>query len=144
MILNRIVSVAGLALAAAMFFAARGFPGRAAPAARWVFFLSGSLGFLSILLFAQSYYTVARDQIKWVDAPVFFLATAGGMVVYILVLPYAGFFIASFLFMIVLGYVLGFRKPLSLLGGTVGLLLFIYLVFVRFLAVPVPVGLLGV
>jgi len=72
--------------------------------------------------------------------PAPFLGTLFAMLCYAWITPRLGFFPASFLFMLCLGWFLGFRKPLPLLGGTAGLLAFIWLIFVKFLAVPVPGG----
>ncbi|WP_026368032.1 tripartite tricarboxylate transporter TctB family protein [Aminiphilus circumscriptus] len=136
---------AGLALAAAVALAATDFPERADAAVRYLYFLSLVLGLLSLLLVSQSLLRFRKEtekasSVEWVRAPLPFLGTLFAMLCYAWITPRLGFFPASFLFMLCLGWFLGFRKPLPLLGGTAGLLAFIWLIFVKFLAVPVPGG----
>ncbi len=138
---------AGLALATTVALGATGFPERADAAVRYLYFLSLVLGLLSLLLVSQSLLRSRKEtekassaSVEWVRAPLPFLGTLLAMLCYAWITPHLGFFPASFLFMLCLGWFLGFRKPLPLLGGTAGLLAFIWLVFVRFLAVPVPSG----
>jgi hypothetical protein len=137
---------AGLVLAATVARAAAGFPERADAAARYLYFLSLVLGLLSLLLVSQSLLRSRKETekaspfVEWVRAPLPFLGTLLAMFCYAWITPHLGLFPASFLFMSCLGWFLGFRKPLLLLGGTAGLLAFIWLIFVRFLAVPVPSG----
>jgi hypothetical protein len=58
-------------------------------------------------------------------------------------MPVLGFFLSSGLYMLILSWLLGLKRPVWVIGGTFGLLLFIYVVFVRFLTVPVPMGIWG-
>ncbi len=139
-----ICAAAGLVLAAAMFISARSFPDRAAAASRYVFFLVAVLSVLSLsLLFLGARKEGDARPIRWIKSSRPFWATLGGSIVYIGLMNYIGFFPGSAIYVIFLGYVLGFRNPLWILTGTSGLLLFVYFVFVRFLAVPVPSGLWG-
>ena len=55
-------------------------------------------------------------------------------------LKYVGFYVAAAVYMAVLAPLLGLRRPVLLLVCTVLLLAVIYGVFVRFLGVPVPLG----
>jgi hypothetical protein len=62
------------------------------------------------------------------------------LVGYVLALYYLGYFISTFLFLIVSMSLLGQRRPAVLLAVPVGWLLLSYWVFVRLLYVPLPVG----
>ena len=140
--MNRLFAAGGLGLAAALFLGANSFPDRAADAARYVFFLAGTLAVLSLVLFLQK--TPSPDShVKWVRAPRNFTVTIAVMITYGILIPCLGFFPASGFFMIALSWMLGFRRPLFVLLATGLILGFVYLVFVHFLGVPVPMGFWG-
>ena len=140
--MNRLFAAGGLGLAAALFLGANSFPDRAADAARYVFFLAGTLAVLSLVLFLQK--TPSPDShVKWVRAPRNFTVTIAVMITYGILIPWLGFFPASGFFMIALSWMLGFRRPLFVLLATGLILGFVYLVFVHFLGVPVPMGFWG-
>lgn len=141
--LNLLCAAAGLALAAAMFISVGHFPDRVVSAARYVLFLSGIMSFFSLSLLVQTLTQGPSDRLVWIKAPRPFFATVVLTLVYVLSLDILGFFPASGLYMVFLGWSLGFRKPVGLIGGSVALLATVYLIFVRFLSVPVPTGLLG-
>jgi len=63
--------------------------------------------------------------------------------VYGAAIPRFGFFPASAFFMPLLALLLGYRRPLFIIIGTGIILSFVYLVFVYFLGVPVPMGIWG-
>lgn len=141
---NKISCAGGLALAAALFIAAQGFPERAVSAALYVKFLSVCLFLLSGILMAQTLLSPVKGKtIEWVKNPRKFLITTGAMVVYVVLLYVIGFFPASILMMIGLARGLGYKKWKPLIIGALVMMVFIYLLFVQFLAVPVPAGLLG-
>jgi hypothetical protein len=140
--MNRLFAAGGLGLAAALFLGANSFPDRAADAARYVFFLAGTLAVLSLVLFLQK--TPSPDShVQWVRAPRNFTVTIAVMITYGILIPWLGFFPASGFFMIALSWMLGFRRPLFVLLATGLILGFVYLVFVHFLGVPVPMGFWG-
>ena len=140
--MNRLFAAGGLGLAAALFLGANSFPDRAADAARYIFFLAGTLAVLSLVLFLQK--TPSPDShVKWVRAPRNFTVTIAVMITYGILIPWLGFFPASGFFMIALSWMLGFRRPLFVLLATGLILGFVYLVFVHFLGVPVPMGFWG-
>lgn len=141
--INRFIALAGLLLAGAMALNTNAFPERAAAAARYVLFLSTAMAFFSVVLLLHPLKNGGNQKIEWVRAPKYFLATVVGLLCYVLLLALLGFFAASFLFMTLTTWMLGFRDLRFLLLGTGGTLFFIYLVFVRFLQVPVPTGLFG-
>ena len=140
--MNRLFAAGGLGLAAALFLGANSFPDRAADAARYVFFLAGTLAVLSLVLFLLK--TPSPDShVQWVRAPRNFTVTIAVMITYGILIPWLGFFPASGFFMIALSWMLGFRRPLFVLLATGLILGFVYLVFVHFLGVPVPMGFWG-
>ena len=59
---------------------------------------------------------------------------------FVLSIKYVGFYVGAAVYMIVLSWTLGLRKPLLLIVSTALLLALIYGVFVKFLGVPVPLG----
>lgn len=142
--LNRLIALAGIALAGAMALSAKTFPERATAAASYVLFLSAAIAIFSLILLLQTLKNGQNNgRMEWVRAPKSFLAAVVGLCCYVPLLSLLGFFPASFLFMALTARLLGFRDLRFLFLGTGGTLLFIYLVFVRFLQVPVPTGLIG-
>lgn len=59
---------------------------------------------------------------------------------YIIILPYIGFYISTVLAMSALLYFSKIRKPLVLVGVPLGVALFIFIVFEKLLKVQVPMG----
>ncbi len=146
MVKNRVdffFALAGLALAGAVLYYASTFPERALPAARYVRFIGGSMAGLSAALLFTSLRKEAAAKIIWIPYPQRFLITLFSILIYIYLLGKIGFFSMSFLFFFSLSFLLKVdRKGFAVLFG-VALLTLIYLVFVRFLMVPVPKGILG-
>ncbi len=142
---NRISSLLGFILSGSMLLGTRKFPARAVSATRYVVFLAVSLAVLSLILLLSSIKTSPEKEkkIEWIKNPAHFFETVAGIVVYFVLLQYLGFLIPSFLFLVAMGWLLGYRKPLKLILISIALLASIYLVFVKFLAVPVPSGILG-
>ncbi len=142
---NRISAVLGFVLSGSMLIGTKSFPERAVSASRYVVFLAISLAVLSgILLLTSIKSNKSKDKrIEWIKNPLHFIETIVGIVLYFVLLQYFGFLIPSFLFLVIMGWLLGYRKPVRLIVSSVGLLLFIYLVFVKFLSVPVPSGIFG-
>ncbi len=141
--LNIFCAAAGLVLAAAMFISVGKFPDRVVSAARYVLFLSGVMSVFSLMLLVQTLLVGSSERLIWVKAPKPFFYTVVLTLVYVLSLDFIGFFPASGFYMVTLGWILGFKRPVGLIGGSLVLLGTVYLVFVRFLSVPVPTGLLG-
>ncbi len=142
---NRISALLGFILSGSMLLGTRKFPARALSAKRYVVFLAISLAVLSLVLLLSSLRTSTEKErkIEWIADPIHFFETVAGVVVYFILLQYLGFLIPSFLFLVVMGWLLGYRKPVKLILISLALLASIYIVFVRFLAVPVPTGVLG-
>lgn len=137
--MNRGFAAGGLGLAAALFIGANSFPGRAADAARYIFFLAGMLAVLSLILFFQNAPT-SDPAVNWIRSPKNFCLTIISIFVYATITTYIGFFPASALFIAVLSWMLNFRRPWFILLALLLVLGFVYIVFVYFLGVPVPVG----
>ncbi len=64
----------------------------------------------------------------------------GLLILYLICIFYIGYFISSFVFLLVGIYMLGYRKYLTMLLISAGWLLFSYLIFYKLLYVPLPVG----
>jgi hypothetical protein len=100
------------------------------------------LAVLSLILLLQK--TSSPDShVRWVRSPKNFTLTLASMVGYGILISFIGFFPASALFMAALSWMLGFRRPVFILLGTGLILGFVWLVFVHFLGVPVPMGIWG-
>jgi hypothetical protein len=136
---NRKFAVGGLGLAAALFLGANSFPDRAADAARYIFFLAGMLTVLSLMLFFQNAPS-SEPATKWIRSPGNFIATLISLAAYGFITPYIGFFPASALFIAALAHFLGFRRPGFIILAALMVLGFVYIIFVHFLGVPVPMG----
>ena len=98
------------------------------------------MAFLCALLIVASLCGGETGRPQWVKAPGAFTATVALTLVYVLSLKYIGFYAASAVYMLVLAFLLGLRRPLLLVVSTAALLALVYGVFVRFLGVPVPLG----
>ncbi len=110
--------------------------------ARYVRFLGLALGFFSILELVLWFRKApAKAELLAVAAvPGRFWGLFILLVVYGAVLSPAGFYPASAVFLPLAMFLLGARKPLTIILTTGGVLLFIYLVFARLLEVPLPAG----
>ncbi len=68
------------------------------------------------------------------------LRLVGLMLFYVLLVPLAGYYITTFLFLIAGAYALNYRKHLFIFATAGAYLLFSYLVFFKVLRVPLPLG----
>ena len=109
-------------------------------ASQYVKFLLAVMAFLCALLIVASLCGGETGRPQWVKAPGAFTATVALTLVYVLSLKYIGFYAASAVCMLVLAFLLGLCRPLLLVVSTAALLALVYGVFVRFLGVPVPLG----
>lgn len=71
--------------------------------------------------------------------PIIFILTT---LVYIMLMPYLGFFIASFIFLILAILLLEYRRWGVILAVSAGWIIFNYLLFYRLLFVPFPQGII--
>jgi putative tricarboxylic transport membrane protein len=67
------------------------------------------------------------------------LMVAGAMI-FIGVMDFAGFYLTSMVYLPLMTWLLGVRKPRTILLSSFAVLFFIYLVFTAFLRVPLPEG----
>ena len=137
-----VAGVAGIAIAAAVhFLLVSKFPYYAVESTRYAEFLLAVFAILcGLLLVVTLFQKEDGSRPEWVKDPAKFAYTAVLMFVYVFSLGYVGFYAASVVFMIVLAWLLGLRRPLLLLLCTAALLAVVYGVFVKFLCVPVPLG----
>jgi len=131
---------AGVLLAGAIYSKVLKFPAYAVHASQYVKFLLAVMAVLCLLLIVASLRSVDTNKPQWMKAPGAFTATVAMTLVYVLSLKYIGFYAASTVYMLVLAFLLGLRRPLLLLVSTAALLALVYGVFVRFLGVPLPLG----
>lgn len=73
-----------------------------------------------------------------VDNPIRFCATLACCLIYYTALPSVGFYTTSTLFIALLAYVLGERRPYIVLGITLGFIALLYLLFALVLKRPLP------
>ena len=109
--------------------------------ASYVRFLAVGLGLLVVLEVGLCLTQEAREKKIKLDlakAPVRFWSLLVLMFVYSALLEPLGFYLASLFFLPVTMYVLGTRSKVLILLTSLGVLLFVYLVFQRFLGVPLP------
>ena len=70
----------------------------------------------------------------------FVLGFALWLVIYLAAIETIGYFVSTFVFLVVSMYVLGYRNYLIMLGISLVWLAFAYFVFARLLYIPLPVG----
>jgi len=70
----------------------------------------------------------------------FVLLFAGWLVVYLIGIQNAGYYLSTFIFLVVSMYVLGYRRYGVILAVAIGWLVFSYSVFSKFLYIPLPEG----
>ena len=131
---------AGIILAGAIYTQVQKFPEYAIHASQYVKFLLLVLTILCGILLVMSVFGHEKGKPTWVKAPGHFFATAVLTILMVMSLKYVGFYVASAVYMIVLSLLLGLRRPVLLIVCTVLLLAIVYGVFVKFLSVPVPLG----
>lgn len=133
----------GIGVAAAMYMAAAAFPERAYHAAQYVKFLTTATMILCAVLFITAALSKKGGQVAWVKARRPFTATLVLTLAYVALTYVLGFYAASALYMIGLALALGYRRPVSIVLSTALLLVVIWGVFEKFLAVPIPTGFWG-
>jgi putative tricarboxylic transport membrane protein len=111
--------------------------------AMYVRFLGLALGCLcalELLLWAKNRGSAKKELLSMSTAPVRFWGVLTLLVAYSASLSLIGFYPASALFLPLTMALLGAKKPLPVVLTTAGVLLFVYLVFVKLLEVPLPQG----
>ena len=107
--------------------------------AKYVQFLAVSIGVLSVI---QLGFSLIKEQTtnKLVLTNNFarFSGLLIGLVIFASVFEILGFFLPAAVFIPAMSYLLGYRKPLTIGLTTIGVLLFVYLVFIKLLEVNMP------
>lgn len=104
----------------------------------YVRFLAIALGFMSLLLLGKTLIAHSPRPLDFIKRPKAFFSLVIALIVYVLIMLKLGFFIASALFLPVTMWLMGHRSPLVIGLSTIGLLGFIYLLFVQLFGVPLP------
>ncbi|VFQ46858.1 tripartite tricarboxylate transporter TctB family protein [Desulfoluna butyratoxydans] len=109
--------------------------------AMYVRFLAVSLGVLCAVevgMWLKSREQEISEKLNITAAPIRFWGLLAELVVYTLLLEPLGFYLASLIFLPVAMVTQGAKKPLTIGTTTAGVLLFVFLVFEKLLAVPLP------
>jgi len=94
---------------------------------------------LSIFLLIQAFIGKMEPDPKSGRLDVLLLFI-GSTVAYLLIMQFIGYYLSTFLFLILVMYFLSYRKHLIIFSVSGGWLLFAYLVFQRMLYIPLPQG----
>ncbi|MBN1829426.1 MAG: tripartite tricarboxylate transporter TctB family protein [Deltaproteobacteria bacterium] len=101
------------------------------------------IAFFTVTFCMVLLYRVAQGLAK-PDPPAgrtgFMLAVVGITAGYCFLIDIAGYFLSTFLFLLVLMYVLGYRRRAVILSVALGWVLFSYAIFYRFLHIQLPLG----
>ena len=137
---DRALLVVFIMLAVLLYRSTADYPGIAQKtSAKYVRFLAVFIGGLSV---AQLGFGLVRDHGREVlvltDNPRRFLALLVGLVLFSIAFVPLGFYLSAAIFIPAIGWVLGYRRPIVLGATTLGLLAFVYVVFVQLLSVRLP------
>ena len=107
--------------------------------ARYVRFLAVFIGVLCVAQLGFSFARGASDgPLKITDHVPRFLGLLAALICFGLVFEHVGFFISGGVFIPAVTWMLGYRQPVTLALVTGGVLLFVYLVFIKLLSVNLP------
>ena len=107
--------------------------------ANYVRFLAVFVGVLCALQLAFSLAREAGDApLKLTDHLPRFLGLLIALICFALVFEHLGFFVSAAVFIPVVAWMLGFRRPVAIVLTTAAVLAFVYLVFVQLLSVNLP------
>jgi putative tricarboxylic transport membrane protein len=111
--------------------------------ALYVRFLGMALGVfccLEIFLWFKNRGQSESEKMTIATVPMRFWGLFILLLIYSTALSYLGFYLSSALFLPLAMLLLGAKKPLSIGLTSIGVLLFVYLVFAKLLEVPLPEG----
>jgi putative tricarboxylic transport membrane protein len=111
--------------------------------ALYVRFLGMALGVfccLEIFLWFKNRNQATTEKLTIATVPMRFWGLFILLLIYSTALSYLGFYLSSALFLPLAMLLLGAKKPLSIGLTSIGVLLFVYLVFAKLLEVPLPEG----
>lgn len=137
---DRAVLVLFIVMAVLLYFSTAYYKGIAIKtSAKYVQFLAVFIGGLSVV---QLGYSLLKDRsfdklVLTQNLPRF-LGLLIGLILFAVLFEHLGFFLPAAVFIPVVSYFLGFRKPVVIGLTTAGVLGFVYLVFVRMLSVNLP------
>ena len=107
--------------------------------AKYVQFLAVSVGVLSLVQLAFNFCQDTNgDKLVLSERMSRFVGLLVALVLFSAMFEPLGFFVPAAVFIPVMAIFLGFRRPVALGLTTVGVLLFVYLVFVQLLSVNLP------
>jgi len=137
---DRAVLALLIVMAVLLYYSTASFKGIAIKtSAKYVQFLAVFIGGLSVvqlghsLLKERSYDLLILTE-NWPR----FLALLISLIAFALVFEHLGFFLPAAIFIPLVSYLLGYRRPVVIGLTTVGVLGFVYLVFVQMLSVNLP------
>jgi putative tricarboxylic transport membrane protein len=110
--------------------------------ANYVRFLALSMGILSIL---QIYFSSRKNdsgKAEFYTNRKKFFSLVALLIVYISIIAFLGFMLSTAIFLPVTMYFMGHRKKRVILVSSIGLLLFLQVLFVTILHVPLPRGMI--
>ena len=135
---DRLASVALIALALVVYYAASQFPAHAPDAARYTKFIACTLGVLSALLLVTT--RPKESSVTWFASLRPWLVTVVLTLAYIFAIQPLGFYLTSAVYVPLLAAALGLRRWGLIVLSTAALLVLVWLVFQKFLMVPIPMG----
>ena len=137
---DRITLVVFIVMAVLLYLSTANFTGIALKtSAKYVQFLAVSVGVLSAVQLA---YNLIQDKssskLVLTEHVGRFVGLLVALILFALVFEHLGFFIPAAIFIPGIAVLLGYRKPLTIALTTIGVLLFVYLVFITLLGVNLP------
>ncbi len=138
--IDRIVLVLFIVMAVALYLSTANFSGIAkTTSAYYVKFLAVFIGTLSVMQLTMS---ILKDRsvssLKLSDHMPRFFGLLIALIIFALVFEHLGFFISAGIFIPVVAFILGYRNTISIVLTTLGVLIFVYLIFVTLLSVNLP------
>ncbi len=137
---DRAILALFIVMAVLLYISTANYPGIAkTTSAKYVRFLAVFIGLLSTVQLAHSLYKDrSHNRLVLTENMPRFLGLLAALIVFALTFEPLGFFIPAAVFIPVVAIMLGYRRPVVIGLTTVGVLLFVYLVFVKLLAVNLP------
>jgi len=109
--------------------------------ASYVRFLSASLAMLAVIQIGISVKKIAeQEKVFFYTNRRRFFTLLALLVLYVVVIFFLGFMLATMFFLPSTMYAMGYRNKKIIVISSIGLLLFLELIFVMFLRVPLPRG----
>ncbi|MES9899157.1 MAG: tripartite tricarboxylate transporter TctB family protein [Sedimenticola sp.] len=107
--------------------------------AKYVQFLAVFIGLLSVInLVFSMFQNINGDKLVLTEHIPRFIGLLIALVIFAALFERLGFFVPAAVFIPVVAVILGYRRPVTIVLTTVGVLLFVYLVFIKLLSVNLP------